>query len=98
MVMIRGPLVLVEHGSMVRSFFLAVGICLMSAGAECLAVEKIVLKAREAPAPQATLLEEGSQLGSKKTITPAVWTPWTLLGSGAIVCIYSFTLPIRMKG
>jgi hypothetical protein len=83
---------------MVRAVFLAIGICVMILGAECLGVQKIILKKREAPAAQKTLLEEGPTIGPNKTITPTDWAPWTLLGAGAIVCIYSYTIPIRLNG
>ena len=84
---------------MIRAVFLAVGICVMIFGAECLAVQKIVLKKREAPpASQATLLQEGATEGPNKTITPPDWAPWALLGAGALICIYSYTIPIRLKG
>ena len=29
---------------------------------------------------------------------PAPWVPWSLLSTGAVVCLYSFTIPKRMGG
>jgi hypothetical protein len=29
---------------------------------------------------------------------PPDWAPWSLMSTGAIVCLYSFTLPRRWNG
>lgn len=81
-----------------RASFLAIGIFLMILGVECLGVERIVMKAREDPPPATTPWEEAPKVGPQKTITPRTWTPYSLLSTGAIVCLYSFTLPRRAKG
>ena len=81
-----------------RAIFLAVGIFLVILGVECLGVEKIVLKAREDPPPPSTPWEQAPKEGPPKTIAPKSWTPYSLLSTGAVVCLYSFTLPRRVKG
>ena len=87
-----------EDQTMWRSFFLAVGVFLMILGVECLGVETVNLKMREPP-PQSSGLpfDNGSKLGPNKKITPPPWAPWSLLSTGAVVCIYSFTIPRRVK-
>jgi hypothetical protein len=68
-----------------RSFFLAVGAYVCLLGVQALAVERAVLKpdvAREA--------------GIKQEIVPPDWAPWSLIGGGAVVVIYSFTIPRRV--
>lgn len=82
-----------------KSFFLAVGIFLCIVGAECLAVQKFVLKAR-APAEQRNEWFAASEpkLGPQKEIVPREWAPWSLMSTGAVVCLYSFTLPRRFAG
>lgn len=82
-----------------RSFFLAVGIFLCVLGAECLAVDQVVLKLREPP-PQGTGLFTGGNpsAGPQRVVRPPEWAPWSLLGAGAITMIYSFTLPRWVKG
>jgi len=80
-----------------RAFFLAVGIYLMVLGLECLGVEQVTLKLREPPPPTTSPLEEPKQQGPPRKITPPRWAPWSLLSCGAVVCLYSFTIPTRFK-
>jgi len=80
-----------------RSFFLAIGAFLIILGVECLAVETVNLRIREAPARSVLPWDNGSKLGPHKTLTPPPWAPWSLLSTGAVVCLYSFTIPGRVK-
>jgi hypothetical protein len=73
--------------TMWRSFFLAIGAYCCLLGVEALAVEKAVLKV-DPNNTQATLRE----------ISPPDWAPWTLLAGGAVVMLYSFTIPQRVGG
>jgi hypothetical protein len=70
-----------------RSFFLAVGAYVCLLGVQALAVERVVLKD-----------EVTSQSGTGKEIVPPEWAPWSLLGAGAVVVLYSFTIPRRVGG
>ena len=68
-----------------RSFFLAVGAYCLLLGVEALVLEKAVLKANP------------NQLSvSSHEIIPPDWAPWSLLGGGAVVLLYSFTVPQRV--
>ncbi len=69
-----------------RSLFLAVGAYCCLLGVEALGLEKAVLKR-----PEAT---SGSAL---KEIVPPEWAPWSLMASGAVVVLYSFTIPKRVN-
>ncbi len=81
-----------------RAFFLAAGIFLMILGVECLGVESVQLKLREkAPAPISPFDNE-TKVGAYRVLTPPGWAPWSLLSSGAVVCLYSFTIPRRVQG
>ncbi len=81
-----------------RALFLAIGVFLMILGVECLAVDTVELKMREdAPAPISPFDNE-TKVGSRKVLTPPGWAPWSLLSSGAVVCLYSFTIPRRVQG
>jgi hypothetical protein len=79
-----------------RAFFLAIGIFLLILGMECLAVDKVNLKIHEDPvaAPFSTTPKEGPA----KQVTPQNWHPWSLMSVGAVICLYSFTIPRRMQG
>jgi hypothetical protein len=80
-----------------RSFFLSIGVFMIILGAQCLGVQKFTMKMRSDPLP-ATALFETPKPGPKKQFTPAPWTPWSLLVTGAVVCLYSYTLPKRLSG
>jgi len=81
-----------------RSFFLAFGISLCIWGAECLVIEKAIL-AGEAPPPNpqniGAYLSQPTAPGARE-FTPPEWAPWSLMSSGAVVILYSFTLPRRV--
>jgi hypothetical protein len=77
-----------------RSFFLAVGIYCALLGVECLALEKVTVQVKGRPAAQAMV----AAAPSLKEITPPEWAPWSLMSAGAVVVLYSFTIPKRVKG
>lgn len=72
-----------------RSLFLAIGAYTCLLGVEALAVEKAVLKQPENGQPRKFLKED---------ISPPEWAPWSLMASGAVVVLYSFTIPRRVGG
>jgi hypothetical protein len=69
-----------------RSFFLAIGVYVCLLGVQALAVERAVLKA-----------DVASQAGMQREIVPPEWAPWSLIGAGAVVVLYSFTIPRRVS-
>ncbi len=83
-----------------RAFFLAIGIYLVLLGAQCLGVEKFILKARQPAVEQASALfaAEPAKLGPHKEVVPPPWAPWGLMTTGAVVCLYSFSIPNRING
>jgi len=84
-----------------RSFFLAIGICLCIVGAECLVIERAYLKPKQQRSAEPTSV---SLFGStpvpppRREWTPPEWAPWSLLSAGAVIVLYSFTLPRRVAG
>lgn len=72
-----------------RSLFLAIGAYSVILGAEALAIEKAVLK----PKTTAT----GQVIAPSKEIVPPEWAPWSLLAGGAVIVLYSFTIPRRVS-
>jgi hypothetical protein len=77
-----------------RSFFLAIGTYCLILGAECLAIDKAELKVSSAPARGPF----GGRLApSTREVEPAEWAPWSLMSGGAVVILYSFTLPAKLK-
>jgi hypothetical protein len=68
-----------------RSFFLAIGVYVCLLGVQALAVERAMLKP-----------DVASQAGLQREIVPPEWAPWSLIGGGAVVVLYSFTIPRRV--
>lgn len=71
-----------------RSFFLAVGVYCCLLGVEALAVERAVLKSDLGGSPPSATSRE---------IVPPDWAPWSMIGGGAVVVLYSFTIPQRVR-
>lgn len=72
-----------------RAFFLAVGISLCILGAEAMVLHKAVLAAEKSPEKQMV------SPAKPREIKPPEWAPWSLLSAGAVVVLYSFTIPRR---
>ncbi len=95
---------------MIRSFALAIGISLCILGGECLLIEKAVLvEANQAPAEssadapfgqndRAAFIQQEPLAKPKRVVEPPEWAPWSLLAAGAVIIIYSFTIPQRVAG
>lgn len=79
---------------MIRSFFLAIGIFALILGAECLVLDRAVL----APSQASTVEGFAERMATaQREITPPEWAPWSMLSAGAVVILYSFTLPEKLK-
>ena len=83
-----------------RAFFLSIGLFMALLGGQCLGVHKFTMKYREQPVvTQGGLLDDNTvSPGAQKVIVPPDWVSWSLLATGAVVCLYSFTLPRRWNG
>lgn len=83
-----------------RSLFLALGLYVMLLGAECILVQEFRLRMHEPPAPQPSSLFPSEQptVGPQRVLRPQPWVPWSFLSTGAVVCLYSFTIPARVAG
>ncbi|MEM6328908.1 MAG: hypothetical protein AAF790_01535 [Planctomycetota bacterium] len=71
-----------------RAFFLAIGVYSLLLGVEALAVETAVLKPKT---------EAGQAVAAPREVTPPEWAPWSLMAGGAVIVLYSFTIPRRVK-
>ncbi len=71
-----------------RALFLAVGVYCCLLGVEALAVERAVLKPK---------VENGQVVSAGRQIVPPDWAPWSLMAGGAVVVLYSFTIPRRVN-
>jgi hypothetical protein len=69
-----------------RSLFLALGLFSVVLGLESLLVDSAVLAS------------QGDTILASRDVVPPEWAPWSLLSAGAVVILYSFTLPQKLKG
>ncbi|HEY4760014.1 MAG TPA: hypothetical protein VIH42_05480 [Thermoguttaceae bacterium] len=81
-----------------RALFLAIGASTIILGVQCLGVTQFTLKIRDEPPASTSIFEATPKLGPQKQIIPPPWAPWSLMSAGAVVCLYSFTLPKRVSG
>jgi hypothetical protein len=84
-----------------RAFFLALGISAVIIGAECIAVDKVYLARRSGNAPAAATGYEQAPSAPPERIEEIdvpEWAPWSFMGAGAVVILYSFTIPRRVNG
>lgn len=79
---------------MLRAFFLAIGLSAFVLGLECLVIERAVLLPT-ADSSAAAIAQGITPVG--RQLTPPEWAPWSLLSAGAVVILYSFTLPAKMR-
>jgi len=83
-----------------RAFFLAVGISLLILGAECLIVDRVMLASTGQVSPGDDGVQGSTDLsagGGSRVVVPPEWSPWSFFSAGAVVMIYSFTIPRRVK-
>jgi len=80
-----------------RALFLAIGFFVMIVGVECLGIDKVSLKIHE-EAPPPSLFDSGPREGPAVQFLPPAWAPYSLMAVGAVVCLYSFTIPRRVAG
>lgn len=82
--------------TMWRSFFMAIGIFCCILGAEFLMVDHVILRSVKKPQEKpGTVRQIGftgqrNQVKQQKIYVPKDWMPWTLIGCGTVVLIYSF--------
>lgn len=74
-----------------RSFFFALGISGCLLGVQCMMIDKAVLAQRGAPTDQA------APMPGMREISPPEWAPWSLLSAGAVVMLYTITVPKKLK-
>ena len=68
-----------------RSLFLALGVSSVLLGAEALIVDQAILKK-----------PENQPAAVQRIVNPPEWAPWSLMAGGAVVVLYSFTIPRRV--
>ena len=77
---------------MLRSFFLALGISSLLLGVECLVIEKAELHG-EGSGTLAGFARQAAP--AYHEVEPPEWAPWSLMSVGAVVILYTITIPKR---
>jgi hypothetical protein len=72
-----------------RPFFLGVGISCCLLGAEFLVTDRFILAGETKPQTQSFF----TTAPKRREFIPPEWAPWSLLSGGAILILYSLTLP-----
>jgi hypothetical protein len=81
-----------------RALALAIGISFCILGAECLVIDKAVLAESRTVAAETGPLGQPASAETPREIEPPEWAPWGLISLGAVVMLYSFTIPKRVAG
>lgn len=86
-----------------RALFLAIGITTAIIGAECMLIERATLTDAAAAEVAAANDPNGYTYGVAaptvtKDVVPPEWAPWSLMAAGAVIVIYSFSIPKRVAG
>jgi hypothetical protein len=74
-----------------RALFIAIGLTACILGVECMLIDKAILIERGAAEP--AINGALAPPPGKRELVPPDWAPWSLLSAGAVVMLYSFTLP-----
>ena len=78
-----------------RALFVALGFYCFVLGVECLLVEKVELTNRAESEGVFSRIESSVR---GREIEPPDWAPWSLMSTGAVTILYSFTIPKRSGG
>ena len=82
-----------------RAFFFAVGAMLIIVGVECLLIDSATLASEKREVVQVNQgwfqPPQALEVNQATVIRPKEWIPWSSLATGAVVLLYSFTLPRR---
>jgi len=80
-----------------RSVFLAIGVTFCILGLECLVVDEAVLANTALGSSAAAAMDAVAGGGSSNQIKTEEWMPWSFLGLGSVIILYSITLPKRFQ-
>ncbi len=80
-----------------RSLFLAIGTMLIIVGIEAMLIESATVYAAAESSASEFMDPTGSPAYRTREIVPGEWTPWVILGFGAVIVLYAYTLPQRWR-
>ncbi len=81
-----------------RTLFMAFGVYVFLLGAQCLVVEKFVMKSRVPSTPTANWLGQTEKpQGPQREYVPTEWAPWSFMSGGSVLWLYAVAISGRMK-
>ena len=80
-----------------RSLFIGIGIMALIFGFECLLIDSATLYGAGETTAANFIDPSGAPSGSTRVWRPTEYHPWAILSAGAIIVLYSFTLPKRFN-
>jgi hypothetical protein len=82
-----------------RTLFMAFGLYIFLLGAQCLVVDKFVMKSRTPAAPSTTnwLGQTEKAQGTQREFVPTEWAPWSFMSGGSVLWLYAVAISGRMK-
>ena len=75
-----------------RALFIALGLSTVLLGVECLLIDKAYLVNRGGSGDPNL-----PAVATVKEVAPAEWMPWSLMSVGAVVMLYTITVPKKLK-
>jgi hypothetical protein len=76
-----------------RVFLLAMGVSLCVLGGEALVLDKVILANPASTAANRDYALSYSSSTPRRVLVPPEWSPWALLGAGAVLVLYSYSVP-----
>jgi len=80
-----------------RSVFLAIGVTFCILGLECLVVDEAVLADSFLASRASAAMDFYNPTADSQQIKTEEWMPWSFLATGAVIILYSITLPKRFQ-
>ncbi len=80
-----------------RSLFIALGIMAIIFGLECLLIDSAILYSKTATSAVDFFNPTSRPATSTSIWRPREWMPWAILSFGAVLVLYTFTLPRRFQ-
>ena len=80
-----------------RSVFLAIGVTCCIIGLECMVVDEAVLANSFLGSRAANAMDFYRAGAQTQQFRTEEWMPWGFLGAGAVIILYSITLPKRFQ-
>jgi hypothetical protein len=80
-----------------RTLFTAFGVFVFLLGAQCLVIDKFVMRSRVTTVTTNWMGNPETTTGPQREFVPTEWAPWSFMSGGAVVCLYAVAISNKMK-